>query len=114
MSLANSTIVDAVGIENETGSVVLTIADSWDWFEEHDHLLALQSKLDAYFEFVESGQVWDVYPAARGRQLVIDVVSKFSPPKAALEFMEKVTLVASRLNVRIRQRRFQGTMDAEK
>jgi hypothetical protein len=30
MSLENTNTVDAMGIENETGHAVLTIADSWD------------------------------------------------------------------------------------
>jgi mRNA interferase HigB len=31
--------------------------------------VALQAKLNAYFEFIERGQVWHSYPAAKGRQL---------------------------------------------
>ena len=111
MSLEKSTTVDAVGIENGTGWTVLTIADAWDWAHEHDHLHALQDKLNTYFEFVETGQVWDLYPASRGRQLVIDVVSRFPPPESATEFFRKAASVAAELNILLRQKSFHGTMD---
>jgi hypothetical protein len=113
MSLDKTSIVDAIGIENKTGAAVLTIADSWDWNEVHEHLIALQSKLNAYLEFIESGQIWDDYPAARGRQLVIDVVSRFPPPKAATDFMEKAGLVAGQLNVVLRQTTYPGALQTE-
>jgi hypothetical protein len=109
MSLDQSSTVDAIGIENDTGAVVLTIADYWDWTEERQHLVALQEKLNTYFEFIETRQVWDVYPAARGRQLVIDVVSRFQPPTCATEFMKKAAAVAAQLNVILRQKTFPGT-----
>jgi hypothetical protein len=111
MSLDQSTTVDAIGIEDETGSAVLTIADSWDWTDEQRHLLALQDKLNSYFEFIETGQIWEVYPAARGRQLAIDVVSRFPATRAASEFMEKAALVAAQLDVVLRHKSFRGSVD---
>ena len=42
MSLDKPKIVDAIGIEKDTGMAILTIVDSWDWAEEKRHLLALQ------------------------------------------------------------------------
>ena len=31
MPLDNTGVIDAIGIENDTGMVILTIADGWDW-----------------------------------------------------------------------------------
>jgi hypothetical protein len=104
MSLKDTNHVDAMGIENETGHAVLTIVDSWEWDDEHSHLMALQAKLNAYFEFIESGQVWDRYPAARGRQLIIDIVTRYHPSRAGMEFLQIATKSALQLDVRIRQR----------
>lgn len=99
MSLEQTNKVDAVGLERKSGHAVLTLADSWNWTDEHGHLLALQEKLNAYFEFIQSGQVWESYPAANGKQMRINVVFRFAPPTIAIEFLAKAAEVASELDV---------------
>jgi hypothetical protein len=108
MSLDHSNSVDAIGIENETGHAVLTIADSWEWNDERAHLLALQAKLNAYFEFIESGQIWDSYPTANGRQLIIEVITRFRPTATAIELLEKANETATQLCMQVRHRHFTG------
>jgi len=110
MTLEDPSAVDAAGIENETGFAILTIADSWDWSDVHAHLSAVQKKLNAYFEFIESGQIFESYPAAKGRKVVIDVVGRFPLPAAAKEFFDRASKVAAELDVAIRCRTFQGTI----
>lgn len=109
MSLESTDSVDAIGIDRETGYIVLTIADAWEWSDITAHLQALQAKLNAYFEFIESGQIWESYPSAKQRQLVIDIVMRFPPPSAANQFLSKATVVAKELNVILRHRYFDGT-----
>jgi hypothetical protein len=111
MSLENSNMIDAIGIENSTGNAILTIADSWDWNDVHAHLLALQAKLNAYFEFIESGQILDSYPAAQGRRLVIDVITRFPVPDSGRDLLVKAAEVASQLEVTIRCRHFEGATE---
>ncbi len=108
MALDKPQVVDAIGIEEATGCAVLTIADSWDWEDEGQHLLALQAKLNSYFEFIESGQVWESHPGARGRELVIELVSRFPLPKAGEELMRRASEACSDLGVRIRTRHYPG------
>ncbi len=104
MSLDNADIVDAVGIEVEDGTVVLSIIDGWDWADERGHLCALQDKLNAYFGFVETGQVYETYPEASGQPLRIDIVSKFPIPETSLSFLQKVSAVAAKLNMTVTYR----------
>jgi hypothetical protein len=104
MSLDNVEVVDATGTERDSGTVVLTIFDAWDWDDQRRHLLALQAKLNAYFGFVESGQIYEADPAAAGRALRIDVVSRYPMPDAALTLLEKAATVASQLGVTITHR----------
>jgi hypothetical protein len=104
MSLDNLEVVDTVGTERDSGAVVLTIFDAWDWNDEREHLLALQAKLNAYFGFVESGQIYEDYPAAAGKALRIDVVSRYPVPDTALSFLEKAATSASQLNITITYR----------
>jgi hypothetical protein len=104
MSLDNVEVVDAVGTETEGGTVVLSIIDAWDWNDERSHLRALQDKLNAYFGFVESGQIYEAYPDADGPPLRIDIVSKFPIPEAGLAFLEKASAVAAELNMTVAHR----------
>jgi hypothetical protein len=104
MSLDNLEVVDAVGTEIENNSIVLTIVDAWDWNDQRNHLTALQAKLNTYFSFVESGQIYESYPDAKGKALRIDIVSKFAPPDVALKFLEKASAVAAQLNLTVTQR----------
>lgn len=96
--------IDAVGIEKNSDFAVLTILDAWDWQDEHKHLSALQSKLNGYLKFVESGQIWVSYPDAAGRQLVIDVIGRFPIPQIGIELLRRASEVSSPLNVKIRYR----------
>jgi len=84
MSVDNARVVDAVGIENATGDVVLTVADHLDWVDAPAHLEVLQSKLNSYLAFVEGGELLEQYPGAAGRLVRIEVVLKY-PPKASAE-----------------------------
>ena len=104
MAIDKTDKIDAVGIEKNSDFAVLTILDAWDWGDEGNHLSALQSKLNAYFGFIESGQIWESYPEAAGRQLVIDVVGKFPIPKIGIELLHRASDACSALDVKIRYR----------
>ena len=104
MSLDNVEVVDAVGIEISDGTVVLSIIDAWDWNDQPRHLHALQNKINAYFGFVESGEIYESYPEASGQTLRIDIVCKFPIPDAGLIFLEKASVVAAELNLTVTHR----------
>jgi hypothetical protein len=110
MSLDEINTVDAIGIESDTDHAILTIADSWDWTREYDHLLALQAKLNAYFEFIENGQVWESYPLAKGKRLRINVVFRFPPPVAATILLARASEIASKLDVLVCHDTFRGAV----
>jgi hypothetical protein len=113
MALEKPDTVDAVGIERNSDFVALTIADAWDWQDEGKHLLALQAKLNAYFSFVESGQIWQSYPEASGRQIVIDVVGKFPLPQIGIDLLTRASDACADLGVRIRYRHYPGPQQQE-
>lgn len=104
MTLEKSDVVDAIGTEPDTGSVVLSIIDSWDWSDSARHLAALQEKLNCYLEFIESGQIFDAYPDAKSRPIVIDIIGRFDFPISTDDFFKKVSAVASQLNVAVKRR----------
>jgi len=89
MSLDHPKVIDAAGIDEVSGAAMLTIADSWNWSEETKHLLALQEKLNSYFAFIETGEIYDSYPKANGRKLVIEIIGKYPLPPKAQAFFRK-------------------------
>ena len=103
MPLENPNTVDAIGIEKDTGTAVLTIIDSWDWVDEKRHLLALQEKLNAYFNYIESGEIYESYPKAAGRKIVIDVIGRFPVPQSAMSFFEKANEACAELGIQVRR-----------
>lgn len=104
MSLDTINAVDAVGIDKEIDVVVLTIVDTWGWQDEREHLAALQGKLNAYFAFVESGEIYGVYPSAAGKSIRIDLVGRYQLPAAAAVFLEKASAAAAQLGLTIQHK----------
>ena len=109
MSLESPNIVDAVGIDEVSGTAMLTIADSWDWSNETEHLLALQEKLNSYFAFIETGEIYDSYPKANGRKLMIEIIGKYPLPLRARNFLEKAREAAALLNIVIATQYYPGS-----
>lgn len=102
MSVDNSGVVDAVGVEPSSEKVVLLISDHLDWVNEVSHVAALREKLDRYLRFVESGDLIDSYPKAKGRAVVIQVTAKHALTEAGERFYKvaKPELTAAGIELR--------------
>lgn len=87
MAVDNPDVIDAIGIERDSGVAVLTIADQLDWDGGEQHLLVLQAKINRYLDFVETGEIYDSYPNAVGKPLRIDVVFKYPPSESGKRFL---------------------------
>jgi len=87
MSVTDGNVVDAIGLDNETGQVVLTLVDHLPW-GELKHVEFLQAKLNAYLAFVESGELLESYPQTEARSVGIQVVCKYSPDAVGVGFFE--------------------------
>jgi hypothetical protein len=57
MSVEQKDVIDAIGVNKESGEVVLTISDHLDWEDTSAHLLVLQDKINTYIAFIESGEI---------------------------------------------------------
>jgi hypothetical protein len=91
MSIEQTDIVDFVNLDEKSGDVLLTISDHLAWDEnEGAHLELLQSKLNAYLRFIESGELVREFPHVKGRNVVIDLVGKFPLSEQAKLFIGKV------------------------
>ena len=76
MAVDDFDVVDIVSIDSD-GRVVLTISDHLEWTESESHQLALQEKFNRYLAFVESGEILESYPTAKGRPVWFSVVTQY-------------------------------------
>jgi hypothetical protein len=88
MSVEQRKVVDSVGIGKADGRAILTISDHLPWLPENEHLLILQDKINDYLAFIESGEIYETYPQARGREIEIQVICKHTPFGDAIRFLE--------------------------
>jgi hypothetical protein len=102
MALEKSEVIDAVGLEQATDIVVLTLVDGWDWRDKKAHLVALQLKLNAYFDFIEGSLLLRAYPIAVGRKVRIDVYLSGPFPASAAKVFELARQLADSLGVMLR------------
>jgi hypothetical protein len=93
--------IDFLSVENETGIVKLTISDHLDWSQESDHLLLLQEKINTYLRFIESGELVEVYPDAKGKNVLINIAAKYKPTEKCLEFLGKARSVIEEADLRL-------------
>ena len=89
MSVEDKNKIDAIST-NKENVVVLTISDHLEWDDNNEHLLILQDKINSYFDVLESGQIYDSYPSAIGKKIMIQIVFKFLPNKTGEEFIRRV------------------------
>ncbi len=90
MSIEQTDKIDFLSIERKTSCVKLTISDHLDWNQENRHLFLLQEKINRYLSFIESGELVEVYPDAKGKNIVIYIAVKYYPSKNCLLFIEKI------------------------
>ena len=74
MSIAESNVIDGVGISKENNHVLgLFLADHLDWKDEYQHLLAFEEKLNSYISFVETKQYEVTFPIHQIVAFVVDI-----------------------------------------
>ena len=69
-----------------------------------EHLLLLQEKLNAYLNFIESGEVERKYPAAAGKKFVILVMTANEPSEGARTFLSRAREVIQSAGFDLEQR----------
>jgi hypothetical protein len=80
MSILEKNKIDGIGISKNENKVALMIADHLGWEDELQHLTLLQDKINAYVSFIESEQVYDVFPDLQSIDgFIIDISFKYPP-----------------------------------
>ncbi|OXE95214.1 hypothetical protein BC749_12216 [Flavobacterium araucananum] len=89
MSVEDRNKIDAIST-NKEDVIVLTISDHLEWDDDNLHLLILQDKINSYFDALANGQIYESYPSAVGKKIMIQIVFEFLPSKTGEEFLKKV------------------------
>jgi len=104
MTLTAVREIDAVGVDRQTGKVVLTVVDDLGWGDDDHHLVLLQSKLNVYLRSIESGELEDAYPDAKGRPVQILILAREQPPAQARHTLEHVRCALERSGYELEHR----------
>ena len=87
MSIEDTQVIDFISKDPKSDEVVLTATDHLEWGES-EHLMNLQDKLNAYLAFIESGEIFESNPDAKGKKLKIDLVCKYPPDEEGRKFLD--------------------------
>jgi len=69
MRLADSDPVDYLSVKNGDGTVVVTLLDDFEGPKLLQRLALLQRKINRYFDFIESGEVFEQLARTTGRRV---------------------------------------------
>jgi len=108
VSVEQTDVVDILGIDRETGHVVLTISDHLDWSDTVEHQAILQKKLNRYLAFVESGEILEQYPDAKDRPAALRVVFQVTPDESGRAFIARARAAIESAGFTLRDEVFTG------
>lgn len=86
MSVEQIDKIDIISTTDEE-KIELTISDHLEWDEENNHILVLQNKINAYLDFIQNGQILEVYPNLKNKDIIISLMMKYNPNEEALAFL---------------------------
>lgn len=90
MGIDRSDVIDGLGISKADGKVVLSIADHQPWNDAGSHFSLIERKVRAYLAFIDSGQLIEELPVARGKAFRIELIHRHAPSPAAEKFLSAV------------------------
>lgn len=88
MSIEQSRVIDIIWTEKDGSAVILTATDHLEW-GDIEHLMLIQQKLNSYVAYVESGEIFDSYPDAKGKEIRFSLVCQFFPDEEGAKFLER-------------------------
>ena len=87
MSLEQPNVIDALGVDEESGRTVLVIRHPEAWDGSARQLFLLQEKLNAYLSFALDGEMAEAYPDLAKRALGLRLESVTAPDPQTLHFL---------------------------
>lgn len=90
LKLSNTEKIDFIGMDENSGVVILSLIDDMDWNYEKTHILQLQNKIMYYLDFLKSEKVFDQYPCTKGRIFEIKIYFTNEATLAGHKFLKYI------------------------
>ncbi len=108
MAVDQPKVIDIVS-KDKNGDIVLTISDHLDWHDTQGHLTVLQEKINTYLTFLDSGEIYEKYPDAKGHHVSIEVMFHYKPSPEAHPFLSEVKGIVERAGFGFQHQLFAAT-----
>ena len=90
MSLDRSNVIDAMGVDEASGRVILILRHDAAWDGSNTQLFLLQEKFNTYLSFALDGEMAGSYPEYAERALGLRIETGFRPDPVTARFLEQV------------------------
>ena len=100
MTIENTSVIDGVGVNNDSGSLTIMIADDLSWSNAGYHILCLQRKISACLDYINSGQYLEQVPDSQHLSRVIELVYKDQPDTIGRQVYDNVAVQLEELGIR--------------
>lgn len=95
MAVDNANVIDGMAIDKEKNAICLLLTDHLPWngdgsMNEHDHLVLLQDKINAYISYLETKQYETIYPETSFDMAVIEICFKYEITQNCEKFLNAV------------------------
>lgn len=107
MAIDNVNIIDGMGIDNERNAICLLLTDHLSWddadnsISEHEHLILLQNKINAYISYLETKQYEEEYPEISFNMAVIEIHFKYVISQNCEKFLNAVQSQIAQYGIKI-------------
>ena len=103
MSIADFDKVDGMGVlKSDDRVLVLMITDHLPWDDAEAHIWALEDKINAYVEFIETKQYQNTYPDRSFDKFIIQIYFMYPYPETCTQFLKTATKQFAPLNITFR------------
>lgn len=100
LSIEKTNVLDGVAYDEKNLKLLLLLTDGADWYDEYNHLIALQEKINNYFDYIEGKQYLDTYPNAKVEEVEIQIKFLFKETDNCKKFLEIVKKAVNELSIK--------------
>lgn len=103
MSITNTDKVDLLTYDGKEVSMLIT--DHFQWggeLPDDEHMYLLQEKINSYLRFYESGEIYEIKPEAKGKLIVVCVISKYILNEKGQWFFNKIKPIVESAGIELR------------
>ncbi len=97
MTIEDKGVIDFIGVDKESGLIGLLISDHLQWNADKNALL--KDKINAYLDYIESGELESTYPDVAGRGVYIELVHHHEPNENGKRVLSMVKEICEQCGV---------------